>query len=86
MAFIEFDSVASATEAMTALQGYVFDLDDKDSVRLHIKYARPMENPRAVAAAHGGGGGRGGGRGHGRGGGHRGGRGQHHRGGRHGQS
>lgn len=80
MAFVEFKNIATATEAMNSLQGYAFDLDDPESVRLHIKYARPMENPRALTS-HGGGRG---GRGHGRGGGHqRGGR-DHHRGGRHG--
>lgn len=52
MAFIEYDSVKAATDAMNALQGYFFDLDVPQSKRLLLKYARPMEGGRGGTSHH----------------------------------
>lgn len=52
MAFIEYDSVKAATDAMNALQGYFFDLDVPQSKRLLLKYARPMDGGRGGSSHH----------------------------------
>lgn len=40
MCFIDFTSKELADEAMSKLQGYVFDLDDPDSIKLDIQYSK----------------------------------------------
>ncbi|PSC76514.1 U3 small nucleolar ribonucleo MPP10 [Micractinium conductrix] len=42
MAFVEYTNTYHATEAMDALQGYVFDQEDPESMHFQLKYARPM--------------------------------------------
>jgi hypothetical protein len=51
MAFYEFVDASAAAAAMARLQGYVFDADDPAEWRLHVKFARPPDNPRAALAA-----------------------------------
>jgi hypothetical protein len=48
MAFVEFQTVTDAAAALQALQGYVFDIEDPGAGSFAVKYARPMENPKAA--------------------------------------